>query len=64
MNTIKTISNKFRFYYPIFLSIFLLQNIMLLKAQELPCANEIFQSNQLKDTAFLRQFRCSNLFCR
>lgn len=56
MTTIKTIINSWRVSFHLFLTAFFLYSYYTVTAQEeLPCANEIFQTQQLKDTAFVRQ---------
>ncbi|MFN8284213.1 MAG: PKD domain-containing protein [Chitinophagales bacterium] len=61
MKTIKTKIKESKFLtYVLFC--FLFSHLVLnTNAQELPCANEIFNTNQLKDTAFLSYLKQLNL---
>ncbi len=54
MNIFNTIFTTCRVCLYLFLSTFFLYSYNSV-AQDLPCANEIFQTQQLKDTAFVRQ---------
>ncbi len=56
MCTIKTISNSFRIYLHLFLTaLFLYHTATSIAQEDLPCANEIFQTEQLQDTNFITQ---------
>lgn len=54
MTTIKTIQRSTRGYFPVLLCVISFLHSCFSYAQELPCANEIIQTNQLKDSAFVR----------
>jgi hypothetical protein len=53
MQTIKTILNSLSVYLLLFSTIALLLFTSTIYGQDLPCANEIIQTEQLKDTAFV-----------
>ena len=56
MNTIKTISDFCRSFLHFFLiALFFLYSYHSFAQEDLPCANEIFQTKQLEDTGFVRQ---------
>ena len=54
MTTIKTIQRTVRVKLPVILFVLTFLFSFYSEAQELPCANEIIQTNQLKDSAFVR----------
>ena len=54
MTTIKTIQRTVRVKLPVILFALTFLFSFNSEAQELPCANEIIQTNQLKDSAFVR----------
>ena len=57
MQTIKTFLYRRKCIIFFLLSIFYFQFLSITKAQELPCANEIINTNQLNDTTFLNYLK-------